>query len=898
MPSKVGQYLVSPEGEKKYVLADEVQGYLNQGYVFLPGTTEVGRFGEGLPLTSVTPEQIAAEKVRSQAEFTEATPEELAGEYSKRRVESYYDTAPQKIKAVAEGVGGALTFGGSDWLLKELGADVSGRAEGLPGYRTAGEIAGIVGGSILPGGQSALGRLLARAPAGALSKVASKAGTYGALTAEGTAYGLGGAFSQIVLDDDIDLASEEALNLLGTNALLGGAFGFGGKAASDALGKFAGKYRDKATKIAHNESVNHLSEPASRIIKQTDNLVNSLTNPVPDIAAHEETVEKTFRYIADNMAVPEGPNIFKHVEPAVPVPKAPAKTELKEIKTIENGKVVSKFQRYELTPSQRSSELKRFALEKKAYDKAVKEANKANAKALFESEKATSDFQKLQENYSNYISNGRSSWKGASKFYDELNRYATAVDIRVPPESRLTERVTKLPSGSKPTTLPKDLLAAKNRVQEFFGTADITPDHITKVLIDQPDSGKVIGALKAVEDYTTTAKKYLSPEQGLKLDKSIADSVPKVDTSAVTPELLKAALGVGAISQIPDFEGPWDNFIKAYAVLRIGGPSAVKIGKEIPILGGVLRRVGSAVGARAGLKAVGESSSIALKYGAMAAGGSLGWTGGRHFSEMLVNGAAGLKSGMAQRTARIASVAEKLARGVKASRIPAQDLVSRALFGEDENKSYSSRHEAYKEKVKQISNVVGNSPSYGKKVHDSLKEVWDVFPRLADEIEWKTLEIPKFLHAAMTRDPGDITKLGISTWNPTDLDIHRGNEYLRGIFDPIGVFEDVLAGKASAQAGIAMRKFNPGTVTQMQLKIFENAEEIVKNATYDQLTALQVVTGIALHPTLRPKYIEYMQTRHAERTQEQEQNREGAGSSSTSSSPPEPMTRAQELSGR
>lgn len=187
--------------------------------------------------------------------FVEESPESAAQATMAAAREELYGGAGQTALTGVEGGLGALTFGGSDWLLKALGADTADRAKTNPYARAVGEIGTTVGATFLSGGLAggtaigAVGRGLARAtPLGALSArtgrlAASVGGVKGLIAAEsleGLASAAGAEFSKLAISDE-EFTAKSALLNLGLGTVVGGAAG----ATVGGLQKVAGGLRGK-----------------------------------------------------------------------------------------------------------------------------------------------------------------------------------------------------------------------------------------------------------------------------------------------------------------------------------------------------------------------------------------------------------------------------------------------------------------------------------------------------------------------------------------------------------------------------------------------------------------------------------------------------------------------------
>lgn len=167
-----------------------------------------------------------------------------------------YGGLGQGLLAGGEGVLSGLSLGGSDFLLPALGADTDKRALAHPGKRAVGQVTGMVGGAVLSGSGSLLGRAIA-GPAGLVTRgsaaVATKLGGGVAAQAagaalEGVVSSAGIAAGEMVLRDP-EMSAEAFLEEIGPAALIGGVVSGAAGAAFAGIAKGA-----KAVKAARSEA--------------------------------------------------------------------------------------------------------------------------------------------------------------------------------------------------------------------------------------------------------------------------------------------------------------------------------------------------------------------------------------------------------------------------------------------------------------------------------------------------------------------------------------------------------------------------------------------------------------------------------------------------------------------
>jgi hypothetical protein len=281
---------------------------------------------------------------------------------------------------------------------------------------------------------------------------------------------------------------------------------------------------------------------------------------------------------------------------------------------------------------------------------------------------------------------------------------------------------------------------------------------------------------------------------------------------------------------------------------------------------------------------------LPLRGVAHGAAGAVGYRVGDKFGNVVFNHTQGLARSTAGVMSRIAGIADKLAKGAKRSGPVAFTAFANLPFS-DEPRAKSHKAQV-KQQISEIARAAASPEAYNRKMHEVLAPVWESHPEVADEIEAKLVKLPTFLDRVAPKDPGTLFRLGLSLWEPTDVEVAKWEEYIKGAVFPMEVLDDVLSGQVSAQAALAMREMNPEIFRKFQEELLTRVEDIQENASYDQVVGLSVLYDVSLDSTMSKKYRRFMQDLWAK---ELEQNAAAESGQSQSRSSPEPMTKAQQL---
>ena len=247
--------VLDPNTGKTYDVtsAAGLQEYLAAGYVLADDSTgDVALTTPGGQEVAVEANQLedyAALQPGATSIDPGALVERGRGLYEEQAFEEEYGGVGGDIRALAEGGLSGFTLGGYDVAADWLGLDTEKYAQANPNFRLIGEGGALVAATAASGG-TGLAKVLAKTPAGALSKGAMSAGAKlggaglkGAVAGaglEGGGYAAAQTISQMLISDD-PLSAEAAVAEVAKNALFGTVLSGGAAAVFGGLGKLGNK---------------------------------------------------------------------------------------------------------------------------------------------------------------------------------------------------------------------------------------------------------------------------------------------------------------------------------------------------------------------------------------------------------------------------------------------------------------------------------------------------------------------------------------------------------------------------------------------------------------------------------------------------------------------------------
>lgn len=799
------------------------------------------------------------------------------------------------LGAATEGGFSALTFGGSDWLLKALGTDVAERAEARPGWRAAGEIGTGIATAVLTGGLGAAGEL------GAAGNLLSKVTPLGAVTArtgklaeaiggikglsvaggiEGLAQAGGGIVSKLAIKDE-EFTAKAALLDLGFGAI----FGAAGGGAAGILGMGAAGARKLAPKtsldlgsaeaVAFDDAV----KGATKIFKEADKHLGktakvSRIGDLPD------------QYLADGYTAR---NIIQFVDD-------------------------------------------------------VAEGNLDQAAAVGRGAREVAAVRKARQKLDGLIEPvgegaGTGATKGRSNLYGPENAYQTTTDVPALREAMqeyhdatvalgrrvgLDDSAEKILNGATgkgglqrafdevSSTVPEAEVAALNAARKSFEEGgEYTLKSLSKL-----NHGQLIEKLGRMDAYHTefqkVAEKLAVP--------GMADSLEAMSKQATAQLEIMTGLSARDIDQgytqllrnfeveAPAFKGPAADLHRAWIVnqaMKSGGEfrdllykaareaeeladnQAVLLGDAKPdlsrtkrVLRGGARRgagfagymAGSAVGGPIMGSVVAGAVSQAVSDAMRGAGYLAGATG------KLLNGVAGA-----------ADLAAKAARHSSAT---VGTIVRQTSFGSDEQEppKNETARQTFERLGKEVTDLVVD-PQTPMRVNEALAGIRDVSWGVGDKMEGMALAGVEYLSEKYPKDPGVLQRWGMSTWKPTDAQVTDWLNRVAATVNPLNSIKRFMSGGGSPAEAETIRQVHPELFREFQMAFMENLPAVKDKIPGATRVRLGILFNAPIDSRLRPEFRQFMREDWVARAEAQKPIDVNAGMT------PEQPTPAQKLLG-
>lgn len=459
-----------------------------------------------------------------------------------------------------------------------------------------------------------------------------------------------------------------------------------------------------------------------------------------------------------------------------------------------------------------------------------------------------------------------------------------------------------------------NLRAAQARMRKTLGVADGEPALLTKHVLNlvDEDVATLAPKLRDIDAYFKQAREF----SGATKDDLLAARLDRLDgdiqmaardalNGANLDRMSKEALGMilGAeILQFSGLDGPMDDILQLAALhklLKAGAGKTRAVRSRGGFMKHVSRRIGGSVAQRAATQAGAGGAGLA---GAVASVGAktAGYSAGGWLHDAL-RGQAGFAGLAGQVRGRIGSLLEDVGRAGKAVGRPGSLSVAwmartRFDFGSDNGpprvqhgstENRAGLRASFKARTSELARIAANPVAAQAKIHEQVRPLRLMSENLADQVEMHSLDIPLWLHEKAPKDPGTIQTLGVSGWEPSEVEILEFAEHGKGALYPMETIEGAFNGDISPQAAESLRTLWPEHFRTLQNEILKRAPELAASLSYPQMTRLSILCDVPIDSTLEPEFQQFMLDQEAMHLAEAEASMAKPASSSSSSSSPE-----------
>lgn len=475
----------------------------------------------------------------------------------------------------------------------------------------------------------------------------------------------------------------------------------------------------------------------------------------------------------------------------------------------------------------------------------------------------------------------------------------------VPPARAPAPKLSDIPASK---VMAENLRVQRSLAAEALGVEPgrlITAESVRSLLTKAPDDALV--GLNRIDDAIDASRK-LAEELGdtrmlNRLDRAaenFAEQVNEITGGVKLTDLdrsvIATSMGSEALASSTFKTKVAEKMHELLVVSKAGGGKLPAGVTRKSMMGGLFTSAAARGAARVGSKA----GTDALGGGLLgAAGGGIGAAAGFH----VIRALAGQTSHVVGRIAGAAGKAMKRgAKLVRPATLTAAWLIreSRWDMNPEAAKSKSTPktlQEAFKQRAEELAKIQANPDAAQLAIHNELAPLRKHAPFVADELEMIALSVPLYLADKMPKDPGVARRWGKSYWQPSDVEITRWGEHMRGAVAPVETFEEMMeSGYISPQAAEAVRTLHPDLFNQMRTEVFQRSEELRDKLDHGGQVRISLFFDVPVTSTMRPEFRAFMKERHALRAQTQAPTgQRNLGTSSGGADAAEPFTGAQQL---
>ena len=827
-------------------------------------------------------------------------PEEGIAARERAFYEDEYGSVAGGAAAVGAGAARSLTFGGSDVVLDQLGYgdDLQHLEEVNPGLTTLGEVGGAVGSGLFSGGSGTLARLLAKTPAGALTRATGRLtglkGTILGGTIEGAAFGAGQGVSNLAITNE-PLTAEAVFSEVGMNAIYGASAGAAMGGIAHGLGKTAEFLHGRGVARAERAALEEADFAAQRAEQITNLGYRTQTATRQVNQAAEDTIDTAIRWASGHKVTGSPKQLLSWATRRHQTLTQDAQELLANARAANLGESNLRGLEDALSNSVKISrtlqEVKGLRVNSQNYATVQGNLNRlegAVRKVAKRFDEKVGDAQLTTvRSLESKLDNLDNEFHAATGSGDVAKRTAYRRGGRpIPNQVRTPDQ--NIAEGLK------EVQEARKTFHEVWGlnNTDVINETVWKRLEKfSPERAQL--ANKVRDQYYSSLNKLAGrlPDGELKtaidlgnkeFKAALSEIVPKAGPTDNAEELLKSLGMMTASTAVPDTEGPADDVLRLWLQ-----------GKALhgAFTGGGRGRTPWTV--NAGVNAARRSSQSLIN-----GGGFLGSAARGAVGSMAAAGTRAVAMGgsrMAQATgkaiARIENAMERLAskssKAVRKSIPGVASVLGGVSFGDSEDDGKKNNH--FKRRAGELAQAMADPNATQQRIHDNLADIRAVHPMVADTAEVHAMKALGFLYDKMPKDPGTIMSLGRSRWVPDDLAVAKWANYVRAVSDPVSVIEDAANGTVSPQAAEVLRVLYPATYAEVQNRLWQRLPEMQENSTYDQRIRLSILFQVPLESTMDPKMMGFIQKRFADENAEQQEPLDTSGMN------PEQPTQAQSL---
>lgn len=186
----------------------------------------------------------------------------------------------------------------------------------------------------------------------------------------------------------------------------------------------------------------------------------------------------------------------------------------------------------------------------------------------------------------------------------------------------------------------------------------------------------------------------------------------------------------------------------------------------------------------------------------------------------------------------------------------AVDVIGDRLFDDGKRRKAETMADAMRARSEELQAAMANPAAVRSMVRDAMRDVRD--PDLVDATVAVAMRKIEYLakHAPQPPTPDMLSR---STWRPSPTDVERFARRVRAANHPIGVLEDVAAGRVTAEAAETLREVYPRLYLEAQERLIERSAELNEDLPHALVVRLSILFAVPLVRSLEPAHMAAIQ---------------------------------------
>ena len=188
----------------------------------------------------------------------------------------------------------------------------------------------------------------------------------------------------------------------------------------------------------------------------------------------------------------------------------------------------------------------------------------------------------------------------------------------------------------------------------------------------------------------------------------------------------------------------------------------------------------------------------------------------------------------------------------------------------DEREKRRERRADYERQIARIDRFASDPEHATRTLAAGTDKLRAVAPQVAQAAQARATTAVEFLRSKAPRPPSPVGMLA-QKWKPSDSQVEKWNRYVRAVERPLSVLDDLSKGNLTLEAVEALRTVYPKMHEDLVGGVMGHIGELQKTLPYRERRQLSILLGVPVDPTTDPAFVAAMQDGYASLVQQQAQ---------------------------